>query len=106
MCILIGKSLTVFRNCCLSLHSFWVKNAKIPFFEEKGILSVVFIELKGRWLPTGLAHLKKTHQTSVFFLRVDFLRIFENITLFEIFENHLAHAKVIECILFYLNMAG
>ena len=87
MRILIGKSLAVFRNCCLSLHSVLVKNAKIAFFEENRVLIVVFIELKGRWLQTGLADLKK-HQTSVFFLRVDLLRIFENITFFEIFENH------------------
>ena len=87
MCILIGKTLAVFRNCCLSLHSFLVKNAKLAFFEEKKVLSVVFIELKCRLLQTGLADLKK-HQTSVFFLRVDFLRIFKNITFFEIFENH------------------
>ena len=87
MCILLGKCLAVFRNCCLSLHSFLVKNAKVAFFEEKRVLSVVFIELKDRWLQTGLADMKK-HQTSVFFLRVEFLRIFENITFFEIFENH------------------
>ena len=74
-------------DCCLSLHSVLVKNAKIAFFEENRFLRVVFISLKGRWLQTGLADLKK-HQTSVFFLRVDLLRIFENITFFEIFENH------------------
>ena len=87
MCILIGISLAVFWNCCLSPYSFLVKNAKIAFFEEKRVLSVVFIELKCRWLQTGLADLKN-HQTNVIFLRVDFLRIFENITFFEIFENH------------------
>ena len=87
MCILIGKSLAVFQNCCLSLYRFLVKNAKIAFFEGKRVLSIVFIESKGRWLQAGLVDLKK-HQTSVFFLRVDLLHIFENITFFEIFENH------------------
>ena len=51
---------------------FFVKNAKKSHFLRKRVLSVVFIELKGRWLQTGLADLIK-HQTSVFFLRVDFL---------------------------------
>ena len=40
------------------------------------------------WLQTGLAELKKKQQTYVFFLRVDFFRILEKITFFEIFENH------------------
>ena len=88
MCILIGKSLAVFRNCYLSLHSFFlVKNVKITFFAEKRVLNICFIEFKCRLLQTSLADMEK-HLTFVFFLRVDFLRIFENITFFEIFENH------------------
>ena len=81
MCILIGKSLAVFQNCCLSLHIFWLKMQKIAFSEEKRVLSIVSIKLKYRRLQTGLADLKK-HQTFVFFLWVDFLCIFENITFF------------------------
>ena len=61
---------------------------KIELSEEKRVLSIVSIKLKCRWLQTDLADLKK-HQTFVFFLWVDFfLCIFENITFFEIFENH------------------
>ena len=67
----------------LSFHpQFFAKNAKITFFEEKRVLRVVFIELKGRWLQTGPAYLKKNTKHLYFFLRVDFLRIFENITFF------------------------
>ena len=54
-------------------------------------LNVVFIDLKCRRLQTSPADLEK-HLTFVFFLWVDFLRIFENITFFEI--------------LFYLIMVG
>ena len=82
MCILIGKSLAVFRNCYLSLHNFLVKNVKIDFFAEKRVLNIFFIELKCMLLQTGLIDFEK-HLTFVFFLRVDFLRIFENITFLE-----------------------
>ena len=36
------------------------KNAKITFFEEKRVLSVVFIEFKCRWLQTGLTDMENT----------------------------------------------
>ena len=51
MCILMCKCSAVFVNSCLSFKNFWVKNAKMDFFEEiqRG-LSVVFIELKLRLL--------------------------------------------------------
>ena len=42
------------------------------------ILSAILIELKCRWLQSGLADLEK-HQTLAFLLLVDILRIF-NIT--------------------------
>ena len=67
MCILIGISLAVFRNCCLSLKNCLVKNAKIVFLKKKGFLSVDFIELKCRWLKTGLADLKKNTKRLCFF---------------------------------------
>ena len=35
MCGLMGKSLAVFQKSCLSIHVFFVKNAKVCFFEEK-----------------------------------------------------------------------
>ena len=76
MCILMGKSLAVFRGSCFSINSFWVKNAKIDCFGEKIILSAFLIDLKCRWLPAGLADLKK-HQTLAFLLMVDFLCIFK-----------------------------
>ena len=57
------------------LSSVWVKNAKINFFKEKKVLSVVVIKLKCRWLQTGLADLKK-HQTLEILLMVNFLRVF------------------------------
>ena len=68
MCILIGKSLVLFRNCCLSHHSFLFRNVKIVclFFAEKKGLNVVFIELKCRRLQTNLDDLEK-HLTFVFF---------------------------------------
>ena len=40
------------------------------------ILSAFLIDLKCRWLQSGLADLEK-HQTLAFLLRVDFLRIFK-----------------------------
>ena len=51
---------------------FWFKMQKLHFLKKKRVLSVVFIELKCRWLQTGLADLKKKHQSNVIFLRVDF----------------------------------
>ena len=40
------------------------------------ILSAFLIDLKRRWLQSGLANLEK-HQTDAFLLMVDFLRIFK-----------------------------
>ena len=59
MCILIGKTLAVLRNCSLTHHSCLVKNAKITIFDKR-VLSVVFMELKYRWLQTGLVDLENT----------------------------------------------
>ena len=75
MCILIGKSLAVVRYYCLPLDSFLVK---MQIFKKKRVLSIVSIKLKCRWVQLGLADLKKnTHQTFVFFLRVDFYAFFK-----------------------------
>ena len=72
--ILIGKKIAVFRDSCFSLHSFKVENAKIDCFGEKMILSAFLIELRCRWLQSGLADLEK-HQTLAFLLMVVFLSI-------------------------------
>ena len=73
------------------------------------ILSAFWIKLKCRCLQSGLADLEK-HQTLAFLLMADFLRIFE-ITHFLRFliknwKSSKAHAKMVECILFYLNMVA
>ena len=82
MCILIGKSLALFRNSFLLLQSFWVKNAKIDFFKEKMVLSVVFIKLKCRWLQTDLSDLK--HNKAIeFLLMVGFYYLEKNIAFFQ-----------------------
>ena len=52
-------------------------------------MSVVFIELKCKWLQTGLRLVDLENTKHLYsFLRVDILCIFENITFFEIFENY------------------
>ena len=60
----MGKSLAVFRNNCLSLHSSCVKKAKKSTFLKKKRLwfACSFIELKCMWLQTVLAYLKNTKQ--------------------------------------------
>ena len=80
VCILIGKSLAVFRDSYFSPISFYVKNAKIDFFLENMILSALLIDFKFMRLYSGLADLEK-HQTLAFLLMVDLLRLFK-ITLF------------------------
>ena len=74
------------------------------------ILSAFLIDLKCRCLQCGLADLEKKPRTLVFLLVVDFLRIFK-ITHFWRFlkdfsKSSEAHAKMVECILFYLNMVA
>ena len=76
VCILMVKSLAVFRDRYFSPNSFYVKNAKIDFFGEKMILSAFLIDFKCIWLLSGLADLEK-HQTLGFLLMVDLLRIFK-----------------------------
>ena len=49
------------------------------------VLSVVFIQLKCRWIQTGLPDLKKKHQSIEIWLKVDFLRILKN-AFFDIFR--------------------
>ena len=71
------------------------------------ILSAFLNDLKCRWLQSDLADLEK-HQTLSILLMVDFFRVFK-ITHFlrflkEFLKSPGAHAKIVECILFYLNM--
>ena len=72
----MGKNLAVFWDSCFSLHSFWVENAKINCFWEKIILRAFLINLKCKWLQSGLSDLEK-HKILPFLLMVDFLRTFE-----------------------------
>ena len=76
MCILMGKSLVVFRDSCFHSSVFSLKMQNIDCFLRKMILSAFLIDLKCRWLQSGLADLEK-QQTLAFLLMVDFLRIFE-----------------------------
>ena len=86
------------------LTIFGLKNAKINFFEEKKDLSAVFIESKFGLLQICLSDMKK-HETLEKLLRAGFFMHFQNIALFEIVEKSSeAHAKIIEIILFWLNM--
>ena len=50
VCILMGKSLAVFRDSYFHLIVFYVKNAKIDFFGEKMVLSAFLIDFKFVWL--------------------------------------------------------
>ena len=68
----MGKNLVVFRDSCFSLHSFWVKNAKIDCFGVKKKLRAFLIDLKCMWLQSGLADLEK-YKRLAFLLMVDFL---------------------------------
>ena len=69
------------------------------------ILSAFLIDLKCRWLQSGLADLEK-HQTLAFLLMVDFLRIFKITHFWRFLKASEAHAKMVECILFYLKMVA
>ena len=71
MCILMGKSLAVFRDSIV----FRSKMQKIDCLGEKKSSAFLSI-LKCRWLQSGVADLEK-QQTLAFLLMVDFLRIFE-----------------------------
>ena len=50
------------------------------------ILGAFMIDLKCRWLQSGLAELEK-HKTLAFLLMVDFLRIFEIIHFFKFLKD-------------------
>ena len=54
------------------------------------ILRAFVIDLKCRWLQSGLAELEK-HKILPFLLIVDFLRTFKITHFFEIFENNQKH---------------
>ena len=57
---------------------------KSTVLEKKMISSAFLIDLKRRWLQSGLADLEK-HQTLSFLLMVDFLSIFKITHFFKIF---------------------
>ena len=67
---------------------FFVKNLKIAFFAEKGVLNIFFIELKCRLLQTSLADLEKTLNICIFsqgrffyaFLKISHFSTFLKIT--------------------------
>ena len=65
MCILIGKSLALFYNSFLLIQSFGVIIQKSTFFEKLDLSVVFFIELKCRWLQTGLHDSKNTKQLKI-----------------------------------------
>ena len=71
------------------------------------ILSAFLTNLKCRWLRSSLADFEK-HQTLAFLLMVDVLSIKntqkKTTTFFYISSE--AHAKLVECILFYLNVVA
>ena len=71
LCILIGKSLAVFRAAVFHSIVFRLKMQKLTFVLEKMILSAFLIDLKCRWLQSGLADLEK-HQTLASLLIVGF----------------------------------
>ena len=56
---------------------FGFKNAKINVLKKIRVLGEGVIELKCRWLQTGLADLQK-HQILEILLMTDFLRIFRD----------------------------
>ena len=70
----------------------------IDCFLRKMILSAFLIDLKCRWLQSGLADLEK-QQTLAFLLMVDFLRIFEITHFLRFLKDFLksseAHAKMV-----------
>ena len=75
MCILIGKNFAVFRDSCFLLNNFRLKMQKTNVLEKKKILGAFLIDLKCRWLQSGLADLEK-HQTLAFLLMVNFFTHF------------------------------
>ena len=109
MCILMGKNIAVFRDSCFYAIVFRLKIQKSYAFEKKMILSAFWIKLKCRWLQSGLADLEK-HQTLAFLLMADFFSIFEITHFLRFLKKEMkiikAHAKMVECIFFYLNMVA
>ena len=79
-------------NSSLSLHTFWVKNAKNDIFKEKRGLSAVFIEFKCRWLQTGLADSEK-HQTFGILHKVMFLYILKKSRILRFFNINSSASK-------------
>ena len=70
MCILMGKSLAVFRDSCFSFIVFRLKMQKWTIL-DKNYFECILIDLKCRWLQSGLVDMEK-HQTLAFLLMVDF----------------------------------
>ena len=61
----------MFWDSCFSHHGFGLKMQKSTVFEKKMILKTFLIDLKCRWLQSGLADLEK-HKILSFLLMVDF----------------------------------
>ena len=82
---------------------------KTTVLETKNDLSAFWIDFKCRWLQSGLADSEK-HQTLAFLLMVGFLRIFKITNFLKILKDFLkiiiTRAKMVKCILFYLNMVA
>ena len=71
----MGKSLAAFRAAVFHSIVLRLKMQKSTFLEKKIILSAFLVDLKCRWLQSGLADSEK-HLTLAFLLMVEFLRIF------------------------------
>ena len=64
----------MFKKRCLLLLSFWVKDAKVDFFQKKWGLSVFFYKIEAYFVTIWSTRLEK-HQANEIELRVEFLRI-------------------------------
>ena len=63
MCIAMGKSLAVFRDSCLSLHNFLVKNAKNRLFWRKNDFECIFDRFEVQLVTVWSSRLEKTPNT-------------------------------------------
>ena len=71
----MGKSLAVFRAAVFHSIVLRLKMQKSTFLKRKNILSAFLIDLKCRWLQSGLTDSEK-HQTLAFLLMVEFFTHF------------------------------
>ena len=56
MCISMEFNFNAFSEKIFHITDFWVRNAKINFFEEKCVYCAAFIKLKYMQFHTGLVH--------------------------------------------------